>query len=84
MIIALAMAAHWVAWKPELIQMGVALGAGADEHLIAFIPAEGCGAGVKIYDGKYGDLDKATAFLARSKVCAVVDDRRKLKSASGH
>lgn len=75
MILAIALAAHWVMWTPKDVQIGIGMGTAPNERLTALIPAEGCSAGVKFYDGKYGDLDKATELLAGSKVCEAVERR---------
>lgn len=76
MIAALVLAAHWVAWDPDLIQMGVAFGRATEEHLIAMIPPEGCSDGMRIYSGRFGEFDVAMDFIAASKVCDIVDARR--------
>lgn len=76
MILAAALVAHWVLWKPKDIQVGVGLGKGGQEHLILLVPAEGCGAGMKIYEGHYGDFEASLALLQKSDVCALVEKRR--------
>lgn len=75
MILATILAAHLITWK-NLDQIGIAMGSGPDEHLILLVPNEGCPAGVKVYSGKYGDLEAATAFLSESKICETFDAKR--------
>jgi len=72
--------AHWVMWTPHDVQVGIGIGVSPNERLIALVPAEGCSAGVKFYDGHYGDWAAATNLLAHSKVCSIVDDRRRNKT----
>ena len=68
---AIALAAHLITWTPDNGQIGVGIGTPrVDEYMILFVPMQGCSAGMKVYDGKYGDLDKALALLERSKVCS--------------
>jgi len=65
---AMTLAAHWVAWPPELRQKGVAIGAGVREHLIIFLPDGDCRR-MRVFSGNYGDIDKAREFIWRSKFC---------------
>jgi hypothetical protein len=73
----LLLAAHWVAWSPEVVQMGVSIGTKQEEHLILMVPREGCSAGMKIHDGQYGDFEKAVKLIEHSKVCSEVEQRAK-------
>lgn len=69
-MLTLALAAHIITWQPDNGQIGIAIGTPrVDEHLILFVPMQGCTAGMRVYDGRYGDLDKALAILVKSKVC---------------
>lgn len=77
-IAAVAIALHWVAWPLNVVQMGVATGEGNQERLLAMVPAEGCGAGIKFYTGHYGEMEHAVAFIEKSKVCQEVERRAKL------
>jgi hypothetical protein len=77
MILAAAVAAHFYFWREAPGQIGVSIGKGRDAHLILLVPREGCSAGVKVYSGRYGDLDAATHRLAWSKACAESDRRGK-------
>lgn len=78
MLLAAIALAHMVNWPPEVVQMGIAVGH-APERLILMVPPEGCSAGVKIYSGWAGDLDKATELLSTSDVCSEVDRRRLIR-----
>lgn len=75
MILAAALAAHWVMWTPRNVQIGIGVGQGVDEHLIFLIPRTGCGAGMKIWDGRYGDFEASIKVLKSSKVCDLVSHR---------
>lgn len=64
-----ALAAHLVTWK-DSDKIGIAVG-GPEERLILLVPNEGCAAGVKVYSGRYGDLEAALNMLSGTKVCRV-------------
>ncbi len=80
MIPAIILAAFWVMWTPDDVQIGIADGPKNDGHLMMLIPAEGCSAGVKVYTGRYGDMDRAVAKLANSKVCDLVEKRAAVRN----
>lgn len=82
MIAIVALAVHLITWREAPGQIGVAIGEGSETRLLSMIPASGCAAGMKIYTGRYGELEAATELLARSKVCAVSDTRRKLAAGN--
>jgi hypothetical protein len=65
--------AHFVDWSaPGLVvtQKGIAIGTPRkDERLILFFKDGTC-SHVQTYTGRYGDEEKAWAFVAQSKFCA--------------
>lgn len=77
MILATAIAAHFIFYKADnRDQIAIGVGKGATEHVLFLIPDEGCGNGMKVFQGNWGDLDAVTDLLAYSNVCDRFNKRR--------
>lgn len=71
MILAAAIAVHFITWREAPGQIGVAIGEGLEARLLVMIPAAGCGAGMQVYSGRYGENEAAIRMIQKSRICAV-------------
>lgn len=75
MILAAAASAYLLVFPASQVQIGVAIGTGSDQRLIALVPKTGCHDGMTLYYSRYGDIPKALAVIEKSRICAMVDKR---------
>jgi len=80
MILAVMVSANFFFWREAPGQVGIAIGHGASEHLLALIPTSGCSAGIKLYAGRPGELEAATNLLAHSKICSLAEQRQQTQT----